>query len=545
MKLAKPLCNAGRRKLPSPTELHPGGTQGDAKFALIYARVSSKKQALSGDGLNSQMTSCLSYAQSRGYTIEGIHTDDVSGSAGNRPGLNAIFVHMKSNPDKRYRIILDHINRFSRDVYLHGDLRRKVDELGGILETTTMIYGDDSSSRLVENMSVAVSDYQRVHNKEQTNSRMRSRLTNGYAVFAAPIGYVYKRLPSHSGKVLVRNEPVASVVVEILEGYASGNFETVADVLRFCRAHPLFPKSRTGKIAHQRIGQILRNPAYAGLVGSTSWSVPFRLGRHEPLISMETHQRVQERLSGICRAPKRRNLQVDFPLRGFVMCDGCGTPLTASWSTGRSSRHPYYLCRKQGCQCYGKSIRRAAIEGEFADLLSRVAPDDSVFALATEMFEELWRRRQSNAALRASALSEELARIERQIENYVERLVATNVPAAARALEEKIGKLEKERLLASERIAGAEDLQGTFEARFRTALSFLASPCKLWDSGNLENRRTVLKLTFPDLLRYKRGDGFRTPNLALPFKVLGLPVSVGVKMARPKGFEPLTLRFVV
>jgi hypothetical protein len=46
-----------------------------------------------------------------------------------------------------------------------------------------MVYGNDSSSRLVENMSVVVPDYQRVHNKEQTNIRMRSRLENGYAVF--------------------------------------------------------------------------------------------------------------------------------------------------------------------------------------------------------------------------------------------------------------------------------------------------------------------------------------------------------------------------
>lgn len=518
----------------------------DTKFALIYARVSSKKQVASGDGLSSQLTSCMSYAQSMNYEVEGVYTDDLSGSARNRAGLEAIFAHMKANSDKRYRIIFDHINRFSRDVYLHGDLRRIVDDLGGILESPNIIYGDDSSSRLVENMSVVVSDYQRVHNKEQTNSRMRSRLTNGYAVFYAPIGYVYKRVPTHSGKVLVREEPVASVVVETLEGYASGYFETAADVLHFCREHPLFPKSRAGKIAHQRIGNMLRNPAYAGLVGSLPWGIPFRVGHHEPLISIETYQCIQDRLSGIGRAPKRRNLEADFPLRGFVMCDDCGTPLTASWSTGKSGRrHPYYLCRKQGCPCYGKSIRRAEIQDEFATLLGRIVAEKNIFVMAARMFEELWRRQQANAALRAKALSEELTRIERQIENHVERLVATNLPAVSRALEEKIGKLEKERLLASERVAGAKRLEGTFEARFRTALSFLASPCNLWDSGSLEDRRAVLKLTFPSLLRYKRGDGFRTPDLALPFKVLGHLASGEMEMARPKGFEPLTLRFVV
>ncbi|MGO4671080.1 recombinase family protein [Bosea sp. 2RAB26] len=357
-----------------PTRTNGAVVQEDTKFALIYARVSSKKQVVAGDGLNSQLTACMAYAQAKGYEVEGIHTDDLSGSARNRAGLDAVFTHMQSNPDKRYRIIFDHINRFSRDLYLHGDLRRIVNDLGGILESPHMIYGNDSTSRLVENMSVVVSDYQRVHNTEQTNSRMRSRLTNGYAVFAAPVGYVYGKVQGHSGRVLVRNEPSASVVVESLEGYASGRFETVADVLRFCQEQPLFPKSRAGKITHQRIGQFLRNPSYAGLVGSGAWGIPFRMGHHEALVSIETYQHVQDRLNGINRAPKRRNLNEDFPLRGFVMCDDCGNPLTACWSRGNSGHHPYYLCHTRSCASYGKSIRRNVIEGEFAALLTRIAP---------------------------------------------------------------------------------------------------------------------------------------------------------------------------
>ncbi|HKJ63212.1 MAG TPA: hypothetical protein VKA94_14660, partial [Hyphomicrobiales bacterium] len=35
------------------------------------------------------------------------------------------------------------------------------------------------------------------------------------------------------GKMLACDEPVASVVQEALEGYASGHFETQADVMRF------------------------------------------------------------------------------------------------------------------------------------------------------------------------------------------------------------------------------------------------------------------------------------------------------------------------
>ena len=522
------------------TRAKPQAKTQDTKLALIYGRVSSKKQVVAGDGLNSQITACLNYAESKGYQVVGTYTDDLTGSAQRRPGLDALFAVMQANPTRRYRIIFDHINRFSRDIYLHGDLRRMVDDMGGVLESPSMVYGNDSSSRLVENMSVVVSDYQRVHNKEQTNIRMRSRLENGYAVFSAPAGYRYGRAPGHSGKLLLRNEPAASVMIEALEGYACERFETAADVQRFLEAHPLFPKSRQGKVPHMRVGQLLRNPTFAGLVGSTEWGISFRKGHHEPLISVATHQRILDRLNGVNRAPSRKLLNQDFPLRGFVCCDDCKEPLTACWSSGTHARYAYYLCPRRGCASYGKSIRREAIEGEFETLLQSVEPNAQVFTMATAMFKELWNRRHENTASTMRALKDELVRIEKSIEGTIERLVETSVPAVQRALEKKVELLEAEKLLAEEKLAGSGRIEGSYESRLRTALGFLANPYSVWKKGEIEERRAVLKLTFADRLRYKRGEGFRTANLTLPFKVLADFATGEMGMAHPTRFERVT-----
>ena len=514
-------------------------------LALIYARVSSKKQLVAGDGLNSQLTVCLNHATVKGYEICGTFTDDLTGSEQNRPGLLGLMAVMRANPDKRYRIVFDHINRLVRDTYLHSDLRRIVDEHGGILESPSMIYGDDSSSRLVENMTVAVSTYQRQHNMEQTNSRMRARLENGYAVFAASAGYKYGKVSGHGGRMLVRNEPVAAVVVEALEGYASGLLSRPSDVTNFLQDNPLFPKPRTGRVPHQRVSDMLRNPAYAGLVGSEVWGIPLRAGHHEPLISVATFQRIQDRLRGIDRAPSRKLIREDFPLRGFVMCDDCGHPLTACWSNGSHAKHPYYLCPHRGCESYGKSIRRSVIEGEFESILRDAQPQPQLFAMAAAMFRKMWARRQADAGTRLKALKDELVRVERQVESVVERIVETSVPSVIRALEQKVETLDRDKLLLREKIAAGCKPEGGFDQRLRTALWFLASPCGIWTNGRLEDRQAVLKLTFADRLRYKRGEGFRTANLSLPFKVLDGFLSGENGMARPKGFEPLTPRFVV
>ena len=70
----------------------------------------------------------------------------------------------------------------------------------------------------------------------------------------------------------------------------------------------------------------------------------------------------------------------------------------------------------------------------------------------------------------------------------------------------------------------------------------------------MEDKRAVLKLTLADRLGYTRNEGIRTANLAFPFKALqetvGLTLDAGAvsrevrsRMARPTGFEPVTLGF--
>jgi site-specific DNA recombinase len=273
--------------------------------------------------------------------------------------------------------------------------------------------------------------------------------------------------------------------------------------------------------------------------------VSLRAGQHEGLIGFQTYQRIQERLSGKTYAPRQKNLNEDFPLRGFVLCDDCETPLTACWSKGSHAKHPYYLCPKRGCASYGKSIRRDRIEGAFDELLRSVQPTEKLFKVACAMFKELWDRRLEQGEAQAKALSAQLVKIERQVSQFLERVLDANVPSVIAAYEDRIQKLEEEKLAIKERIANVSRPASSFDDALRTALDFIASPWKLWNSERLEERRTVLKLVFADRLRYGRESGFRTANLSLPFNILGKICGGRNQMARPKGFEPLTPRFVV
>jgi hypothetical protein len=144
--------------------------------------------------------------------------------------------------------------------------------------------------------------------------------------------------------MLVRDEPLASIIQEALESDASGRFQLQAEVKRFLESHPEYPRDRNGEVRNQRVTELLTRSVYAGYVEAPNWDVGFRSGHHEPLISLETFQKIKNRLNGNAKVPARKNINIDFPLRGFVTCGHCGTPLTACWSTGRHARYPYYLC---------------------------------------------------------------------------------------------------------------------------------------------------------------------------------------------------------
>jgi hypothetical protein len=351
--------------------------------------------------------------------------------------------------------------------------------VGGRLESPSIEFGEDSDSILVENLLASVSQHQRQKNAEQTRNRMRARIQNGYWPFISCIGFKHVHSPGQ-GKVLVRDEPLASILQEGLEGYASGRFESQAEVKRFFERFPVFPKDRYGVVRNQFVTEILTKPLYAGYVEAPDWGVSLRKGQHEGLISFETFERIQKRLKDGARAPARPDLCADFPLRGAITCACCERPVTASWSKSKTGvRHPYYSCFNRACPKKGKSLRRDLIEGDFAAMLADLTPAPSLFALVRALMKHGWDQRLVQAQAFAKTFAKDIQTIEKQIDGLLERIVEALNPTVITAYETKIAKLEREKLVLEEKRVSSGQTRGTFEEMFELAMSFFANPSKL------------------------------------------------------------------
>ena len=510
--------------------------------AVIYCRVSDVKQTTRGTGLESQETRCREYARFRGYEVVHVYKDEMSGGLINRPGIQSMLMFLRRQPPDSFVVIIDDISRIARDIRAHLDLREAIAGSGARLESPSIEFGEDSDSILVENLLASMSQHQRQKNAEQTRNRMRSRILNGYWPFHAPVGYRYEVTASR-GKIIVPNEPLASIVRQALEGYATERYSTQAEVKRYLESEYDFPKSSGRYVTNQRVNDILRNPLYAGYINVARWGVNLQPANHEPLISFETYQRIQDRLSGIARVPARADINEDFPLRGFILCGDCGKPLTANWSKGKSASYPYYLCRQRGCVSAGKSVRREVVEGRFEELLKSLQPSPELFDLASSLFKDLWDHRADTMKSKSKTYKAELSQIDRKIEQLMERLVETDSDTVIKAYERKIAKLESDKALLRERINNCGKPLNTYEESFEHSMAFLSNPWNLWETGDIAYRQTVLKLAFSDQLAYSRDEGFRTPQISLPFKALGDVCSGNLKMAHSTGFEPVTFAF--
>jgi site-specific DNA recombinase len=180
----------------------------------------------------------------------------------------------------------------------------------------------------------------------------------------------------------------ASLVVKSFELVHAGQ-DRPAEILRTMTEAGL--RSRKGnKLTLNTFITMLRNPVYMGYMRSGKWGT--QKGLHEPIVSDHTFRNVQLILKGKkpIAAPYQRN-RADFPLRRFLRCSECDTPLTGGPSRSRTGRkYDYYRCYK--CRAVS-SLPAEKASAEFLELLDQLRVGSSFTTEFTALVKEEWATR--------------------------------------------------------------------------------------------------------------------------------------------------------
>ncbi len=350
-----------------------------SKQAVLYARVSSKEQEREGFSIDAQLRLLRDYAARQGYILDREFVDAETAKSAGRTSFGEMVAFFRSNADTHRILLVEKTDR------LHRNFRDYVtiDELGLdihlVKEGSVLSPDARSSEKMIHGIKVVMAKHYCDNLSEETKKGMKEKAEQGGWPGRAPLGYLNAE-DENKKKVLEPDPDKAPMIRNLFEWYASGSYST-RDAAKKMRDDGLrFPKSK-GLVPKSTIHQMLRNPIY---MGDFIWKGKRYKGIHEPLVSAELWQRVQDILEG--RFGKRaRKTKHDFAFSRLIQCGHCGGGMVGEIKKGK---YVYYHCTGYKGKCDEPYTRQEVLEEKFGEVLRGLTFDKEILAWVTQALRE-------------------------------------------------------------------------------------------------------------------------------------------------------------
>jgi DNA invertase Pin-like site-specific DNA recombinase len=320
----------------------------------LYARKSTEsdeKQALS---IDSQVKEMLQIAERDGLEVIDIRRESHSAKeSGQRPVFMEVLNDLKSG---RFNGILTWApDRLSRNA---GDLGSVVDLMDEKKLVEIRTYGQQFKNSPNEKflLMILCSQAKLENDNKSINVKrgLRTRVEMGLWPTVAPTGYLNEKHFDRKGHVIIDSER-APIIKKMFEkvAYEKWSGRKLYNWLKF----ELNYKTATGNknLSISNVYLILQNTFYYGVFEYPQKSGNWYTGKHEPLITKELYDQVQEQI----KASYQRVENKEFAFTKLMFCGLCGSGITADekfkhMKNGKTHRYVYYGCSKskdRNCKC--------------------------------------------------------------------------------------------------------------------------------------------------------------------------------------------------
>jgi site-specific DNA recombinase len=343
--------------------------------AVIYARVSSKEQEKEGFSIPAQLKLLKEYAAANGFTIAQEYVDVETAKQTGRAAFGEMVACLKARPsvrvmlvektDRLYRNLKDWVTVDELDVELHFPK-----------EGVVLSRDSRSSEKFMHGIKVLMAKNYIDNLSEEARKGMHEKAEQGIWPTKTPLGY--RNITGPDGKKVIAADPgVGPIISKLFEWYARGNI-SLKEVAKKAQADGLVFRKSGAKVPVSTVHTILRNRLYTG---QFEWNGKVYQGKHEPLVSIELWERVQNVLDR--RFAKKANRgKHDFAFSALIACHACGCAVVGEI---KKERYVYYHCTGHADKCQGNPatcrrpyVREEALEQQFTEMLGRLKFDDEV-----------------------------------------------------------------------------------------------------------------------------------------------------------------------
>jgi len=455
---------------------------------LLYARVSTDKQAQKDLSIPAQIDAMKEYAKKNGWKITGHFVDQgESATTANRPELKKLIQHCKENKDVGV-VIVHKIDRLARNLIDYATIKAILKQKGIKLVSVSEPFDDNPVGHLLENIIASISEWYSANLGQEMKKSHYSKLKKGEWPTKPPIGYKSGRKDNRAFHD--PDENTAPRVRQVFELFSAGNYSLITLGQEMAERGI---RTRTGKIySPEQVKKLLSRRFY---IGRLVWKGKEYQGKHQPIISEKLFYQVQEVL-------KKRSVdtgekgKLEFLLRGTTYCQDCGRRLTGEVH----SRGVYYRClygvNKE--KCHQPYIPVQFLDDQLEDLYRRFQPSKKLLNLLKVEMRDISQKRTRIAQTEITSLKRTIKDIENKEVKLLDEKVSGKVP------ENVYERLEKG---YREKRISAEARLSQFEVDYEDPLDFLdkcivvsSALLYLHQNFKFDQKKTLLKAIFAKII---------------------------------------------
>lgn len=359
-----------------------------AKYCL-YARKSTESEERQVLSIDSQIKEMLQIAECDGLEVVEIRRESHSAkNSSERPVFNSLLADIREG--KFNGLLTWAPDRLSRNA---GDLGSLVDLMDQKHLLDIRTYGQSFSNSPNEKflLMILCSQAKLENDNRGINIKrgLRTRAEMGLWPTTPPTGYLIQKDPDKKCRIIIDPDR-GSIIKKMFEKVAYDKWSG-RKLYHWLKFEVNFRTKNNHHLALSNIYIILQNHLYYGVYEWPQKSGNWYNGKHDPLITKELFDQVQDQLKRDRIVRETR----EFAFTKLILCGHCGSGITADekykkLKDGTVSKYIYYGCtRSRDLNCKGGYMREEELIAKLISLIDRL--DLNEFIITHKFKEEVSR----------------------------------------------------------------------------------------------------------------------------------------------------------